>query len=92
MACAVTRRTRSGVDIGAAERVTPLEALRIYTANGARAVFDEGVKGSIEVGKLADLVVLGENPLDVDPWAIKDIVVERTILGGEIAYDRERDG
>ena len=92
MACAVTRRTRTGADIGGAERVTPLEALRIYTANGARAAFDEGVKGSIEVGKLADLVVLGENPLDVDPWAIKDIVVERTILGGEIAYDRERDG
>jgi predicted amidohydrolase YtcJ len=50
------------------------------------------VKGSIEVGKLADLVMLAENPLEVDPWAIKDIVVERTILGGEIAYDRERDG
>ncbi|HTY77671.1 MAG TPA: amidohydrolase [Candidatus Bathyarchaeia archaeon] len=92
MACAVTRRTRSGVDIGAAERVTPLEALRIYTANGARAAFEEGVKGSIEVGKLADLVVLAQNPLEVDPWAIKDIEVEQTILGGEIAYDRERDG
>ena len=92
MACAVTRRTRSGVDIGAAERVTPLEALRIYTANGARAVFDEEVKGSIEAGKLADLVVLADNPLNGDPWAIKDIAVERTIIGGEIAYDRERDG
>jgi predicted amidohydrolase YtcJ len=89
MACAVTRRTRSGADIGAAERVTPLEALRIYTANGARAVFEEPVKGSLEVGKLADLVVLAENPLDVDPWAIKDVVVEKTIVGGEILYDRE---
>lgn len=92
MACAVTRRTQSGVDIGAAERVTPLEALRIYTASGARAAFEEGVTGSIEVGKRADLVMLAENPLEVDPWAIKDITVERTILGGEIAYDCERDG
>lgn len=91
MACAVTRRTRSGADIGAAERVTPLEALRIYTANGTRAVFEEPVKGSLEVGKLADLVVLAENPLDVDPWAIKDVAVEKTIVGGEILYDREGD-
>jgi predicted amidohydrolase YtcJ len=92
MACAVTRRTRSGVDIGAEERVTPLDALRLYTANGARAVGEESVKGSLEVGKLADLVVLAQNPLDVDPWAIKDVVVEKTVVGGEIAYDRERDG
>ena len=50
------------------------------------------MKGSIEAGKLADLVVLADNPLNGDPWAIKDIAVERTIIGGEIAYDRERDG
>lgn len=92
MACAVTRRTRSGVDIGAGERVGPLEALAMYTINGARAAFDEGIKGSIEVGKLADLVVLGQSPLEVDPWAIKDIPVERTIVGGEILYDREHHG
>jgi predicted amidohydrolase YtcJ len=91
MACAVTRRTRSGQDIGGAERVSPAEALGIYTINGAHAAFEERVKGSIAVGKLADLVVLAENPLEVDPWAIKDIAVERTIVGGDVAYDRERD-
>ena len=37
-------------------------------------------------------MILADNPLDVDPWAIKDIAVEHTIIGGEIAYDRERDG
>ena len=91
MACAVTRRTRSGVDIGADQRITPLQALRVYTINGAHAGFEERIKGSIEVGKLADLVVLGQNPLEVDPWAIKDLLVERTIIGGEIVFDRERD-
>ncbi|MBI2206899.1 MAG: amidohydrolase family protein [Candidatus Rokubacteria bacterium] len=89
MACAVTRRTRTGVDIGAAERITAAEALRVYTINGARASFEERIKGSIEVGKLADLVVLGANPLTSDPWAIKDIPVEKTIIGGEIVYDRD---
>ncbi|HEV8441477.1 MAG TPA: amidohydrolase [Methylomirabilota bacterium] len=90
MACAVTRKTRGGADIGPDERITPLEALRVYTINGAHASFEERVKGSIEVGKLADLAVLGENPLTVDPWAIKDIPVEKTIIGGEIVYDVDR--
>jgi predicted amidohydrolase YtcJ len=90
MACAVTRTTRGGLDIGSDERITPLQALRMYTINGAHASFEERLKGSIEVGKLADLVVLHENPLDVDPWAIKDIPVAMTVIGGEIVYDRER--
>jgi predicted amidohydrolase YtcJ len=89
IACAVTRRTRTGVDIGAAERITAAEALRVYTINGARASFEERIKGSIEAGKLADLVVLGANPLTTDPWAIKDIRVEKTIIGGEIVYDHD---
>lgn len=87
MACAVTRRTRSGEDIGPGERVSPMEALRMYTFNGAYASFEERLKGSIEVGKLADLVVLAESPLAAEPWRIKDIRVEKTIIGGEIVYD-----
>lgn len=89
MACAVTRKTRSGRDIGPAERITPLEALRIYTLHGAHASFEEQRKGSIEVGKLADLAVLAENPLTADGWHIKDIMVEKTILDGQVVYDVE---
>ena len=87
MACATTRKTRTGADIGRDERITPLEALRIYTINGAYASFEERLKGSIEVGKLADFTVLAENPLDAETWHIKDITVEKTIVGGEVLYD-----
>ena len=62
------------------------EALRLYTLNGASASFEEDTKGSIEVGKLADLVVLGSDPNETDPLAIKDIQVEQTIIGGETVY------
>jgi len=87
MWCAVNRKTRSGVDIGPQEKLTSLEALRAYTINGAYASFEEKIKGSIEPGKLADMVVLSANPLDVDPWEIRNIAVEKTIIGGEIVYE-----
>jgi len=91
MACAVTRRTRSGDDIGSGERITPLQALRMYTINGAHAAFEERIKGSLEVGKLGDLVVLAEDPLRTDPWRIKDIAVEATIIGGEVVFEGGTD-
>jgi len=62
------------------------EALKLYTINGAYASFEEDIKGSIEVGKLADLVVLEADPNKVDLFAIKDIQVERTILGGATVF------
>ena len=83
MACAVSRRTRSGDDIGRGERISPREALRMYTLNGAYAAFEERIKGSLEVGKLGDMVVLAADPLRTEPWRIKDIAVEATIIGGE---------
>jgi predicted amidohydrolase YtcJ len=89
MACAATRRTRGGEDIGPHERLTAAEALRMYTRNGAYSSFDEARKGSLEVGKLGDMVVLGADPLALgDPWDIRDIEVEKTIIGGEVLYER----
>ena len=89
MWCAINRKTRSGVDIGSHERLTPMEALRAYTINGAYASFEEDIKGSIETGKLADMVVLSDNPLEVDPWEIRNITVEKTLIGGKIVYEHK---
>jgi len=89
MWCAVNRKTRSGVDIGPQEKLTPLEALRAYTINGAYASFEETIKGSIEPGKLADMVVLSHNPLTIDPLKIRDIDVLKTIIGGEVVYEKD---
>ena len=65
-----------------AQRISVEEALRIYTLNGAYASFEERKKGSIEPGKLADLVVLAADPTRVDPMMIMDIPIEATIVGG----------
>lgn len=69
------------------ERVTVLEAIKIFTINSAYAVFEEDKKGSIEVGKYADLVVLNENPLTIDSKKIKDINIVATIKEGNILYE-----
>ena len=61
--------------------------MRLYTLNGAYASFEENIKGSVEVGKLADLVVLGSDPTQIDPLGIKDIQIMRTILGGKTVYE-----
>jgi hypothetical protein len=67
-------------------RLTPREALALYTVNGARIAFEEQTKGTIEPGKLADLVVLGDDPLTADPRTFKEIPVEMTIVGGHVRY------
>ncbi|MEX2147119.1 MAG: amidohydrolase [Candidatus Rokuibacteriota bacterium] len=85
--CAVNRTTRAGKVIGPRERITPLQGLRAFTINAAYASFEEGLKGSIEPGKLADFAILDRDPCGVDPWAIRDIKVERTIIGGETVFE-----
>ncbi|MBW1801546.1 MAG: amidohydrolase [Deltaproteobacteria bacterium] len=68
-------------------RITVDEAIRLFTYNGAYAAFEEKDKGSIEVGKSADLVVLSENPRTVDSEKIRDIGVIMTLVDGQIVYE-----
>ncbi len=83
---AVNRVSRNGEVIGAAQRVTPMEALKAMTINVAYQYEEENLKGSLEPGKLADLVVLDGNPLTVEPMKIKDIKVVETIKEGKSIY------
>ncbi|MBO1914556.1 amidohydrolase family protein, partial [Microvirga sp. 3-52] len=68
----VNRKSRTGVDVGSNQQIEVLEAIKAYTLNGAYASFDENVKGSIEVGKLADFVVLSDSILGSAKDKIKD--------------------
>ncbi|WP_445683083.1 amidohydrolase [Solibacillus sp. FSL H8-0538] len=86
---AVNRKSQSGMDIGSSQSVSVMEAIKLYTWNGAYASFEEDIKGSIEVGKLADLVILNNSILNVSPNQIKDIKVETTMIDGEIIYYKE---
>jgi predicted amidohydrolase YtcJ len=83
---AVNRVTRSGHVLGPDQRVTPLQALRAVTIDAAYQYREDDRKGSLEPGKLADLVILSDNPLTVDPMAIKDIAVVETIKRGETVH------
>ncbi|ORW92764.1 metal-dependent hydrolase [Mycobacterium szulgai] len=85
---AVNRVSRSGEVIGPDQRVTALEALEAITINAAYQYGEELSKGSITVGKLADLVILDANPMTVDPMRIKDIAVVETIKQGRTIYRR----
>jgi predicted amidohydrolase YtcJ len=84
----VTRRSAEGKVYGPEQKVFPETALRIWTMGGAYASFEENVKGSIEVGKLADFVILSQDPTKTPVDRIKDITVERTYVGGRLAFAR----
>ena len=81
--CSVNRTTKEGKTLGPEQRISAYAALRAVTIDAAWQNFEERTKGSIEVGKLADFVVLAENPLSVEPARIKDIRILETIVGGE---------
>jgi predicted amidohydrolase YtcJ len=72
------------------EQLTVDEALRMYTVNAAYGSFEECLKGSIEVGKLADLIVLSHDPYKTPPQNLRGVKVEMTIVGGEIVYGGKR--
>lgn len=83
---AVNRASASGSVIGPKERITPYQALLGVTNYAAYQIKEEGAKGTLEVGKLADLVILDKNPLKVDPTTIKNIGVVETIKEGKSIY------
>ncbi len=82
----VTRKDWMGRVWGPNQRISVDEALKICTMNGAYASFEENIKGSITAGKLADFVILAEDPHDVDPDQIKNIEIVRTVVGGTTMY------
>ena len=85
---AVNRMGESGRIHGPDQRISPLEALKASTINAAYQYFEEDTKGSLEVGKLADMVILSDNPLKVAPLKIRDIEVLETIKEGKPIYHK----
>lgn len=87
---AVTRKGMSGAVYGEDEGLTIEEAITGYTRNGAYLTWEEAIKGTLEPGKLADMVVLGEDLLSIDAERIRDVQVDLTMVGGKILYRRRR--
>jgi predicted amidohydrolase YtcJ len=84
----VNRTTKAGKPIGQSQKISVMEALKLYTINAAYHSFDEDRLGSIEVGMLADFVVLGRDILTIPTEEIVDIPVDMTIVGGKTVYQR----
>lgn len=86
--CAVNRVTKDGVKIGKEQCISVLEALKAVTINAAYQYFEENNKGSIDVGKNADFVILSDNPLTYNPEKLKEIEVIYTIKSDEVIYKK----
>jgi predicted amidohydrolase YtcJ len=84
---AMTRRTMAGDVCGPDERVDLTTAIRMHTIHGAFASFEEGFKGSLEVGKAADLIVLAEDLSRVPVERLRDVGVAMTVVGGEVVVE-----
>ncbi|MDR3464774.1 MAG: amidohydrolase [Xanthobacteraceae bacterium] len=84
----ITRKDPNGTVYGASEAITREQALRLYTSSASRYMFDEGRKGSLEVGKMADLVVLSADLLTVPDEQIRDIKADMTFVGGKLVFQR----
>jgi hypothetical protein len=79
----VNRKTKAGKPIGASQKISVIEALKLYTINAAYHSFDKNDIGSIEIGKLVDFVILGEDILAIPPEKIKEIPLIKTIIEGK---------
>ena len=84
--CAVNRISRGGNVIGEDQKITVYDALRAVTVEGAYQYFEEDSKGTLAVGKRADMVILSDSPLAVDPMEIRNISVLRTIKDGKVIF------
>lgn len=84
----VTRRTREGLTVGASQRVTPLEAVWVYTVGSAHATGEQDVKGQLTRGQAADFVVLEDDVTTVEEEAIADVRVASTWIGGQCVWRR----
>lgn len=91
MHLAVNRVTQSGQKISQSQCISKMDALRMYTINGAYTSFEENEKGSIEVGKAADLIILSRNFAECPNEEIKDIKVDTTIIDGKFEYIKEKN-
>jgi predicted amidohydrolase YtcJ len=85
---AVTRRTKGGHVLGSEQSIDVMQAIRACTIDAAYTGFEENIKGSIEPGKLADLVVLSGDILAIPPDQIHDLKADMTILDGNVVYQR----
>jgi len=85
---AVTRATETGQTLLPQEGISRLEALKMYTLEAAYASFEEGVKGCLTPGRLADLAVLSDDPTKVPPEEIKEIEVVMTIVDGKVVWQK----
>lgn len=85
----ITRTSKKGTELGPAERIDIWQALRSQTIDAAWQLFEESSKGTIEVGKLADLVILDANPMQVPTDALLDISVVETLKEGKPVYRAE---
>ena len=84
---AITRRSREGNVLSQDEAVSPQEALQMHTLAGAYAAFQEKEKGTIEPGKLGDLVIMDRDPTRADPEELREAKVIATIIGGKVAWE-----
>lgn len=84
----VTRKTETGALFAEHEAISTLDAIKAYTIDAAYAACEEDKLGSISENKLADLIIVSENPLTVDPDHLKDLEVELTMVNGEVLYDK----
>jgi predicted amidohydrolase YtcJ len=90
LAMFVTRATEDGTAYHPEQAVSVSQALRILSTYGAYAGFEEKTRGTLEVGKLADLVVLSDDPLSIAGTRLKDLKIDATIIDGVARYERSR--